>query len=242
MRSVSCRGNSGKCEGEKLDMPRNDLIPPSPTAADYAENGPPPDDALFFATEDPLAVFAAWLKEARDKEPNDANAMALATADADGMPDVRMVLLKDFDQRGFTFYSNSHSAKGRQIAANGKAALNFHWKSLRRAVRVRGLVSEVEPEASDAYFASRDRGARLGAWASDQSRPLESRFALETRIAREAARFGLSEVTRPEWWTGWRIAPVRIEFWRDRPFRLHDRLAFTRLDPSEPWEKARLYP
>jgi pyridoxamine 5'-phosphate oxidase len=223
-------------------MARNDLIPPSPTAADYAENGPPPDDAAFFAAVAPLALFGDWLKAAREKEPNDANAMALATVDDDGLPDVRMVLLKDFDAAGFTFYSNAQSAKGRQLAGNPKAALCFHWKSLRRQVRVRGAITPVEAATADAYFASRDRGARLGAWASDQSQPLESRFALEKRIAEEAARFGLGEVTRPPHWVGWRLAPLRIEFWKDRPFRLHDRLEFTRADPASPWSSRRLYP
>lgn len=223
-------------------LSRNDLIPPSPTAADYAEKGPPPDDAALFAAADPLALFAEWFKEARAKEPNDANAMSLATVDGDGMPDVRMVLLKDFDARGFTFYSNAESAKGRQLAAHPVAALGFHWKSLRRCVRLRGTVREVEPETADAYFASRDRGARLGAWASDQSRPLESRLALEKKIAGYVARFGLGEVPRPRQWTGWRLTPVRMEFWRDRPFRLHDRLEFTRADPATPWESRRLYP
>jgi pyridoxamine 5'-phosphate oxidase len=223
-------------------MSRNDLIPPSPSAADYAENGPPPDDAAFFAAEAPLALFADWLKTAREKEPNDANAMALATVDDAGMPDVRMVLLKDFDAAGFTFYSNAESAKGRQLAAHPRAALCFHWKSLRRSVRLRGTISVVEPEIADAYFATRDRGARLGAWASTQSRPLESRFALEKRIAEAVTRFGLKDVTRPPHWIGWRLAPLRIEFWKDRPFRLHDRLEFSRADPAGPWTKQRLYP
>lgn len=223
-------------------MPRNDLIPPSPSSDEYAQSGPPPDDAALFATDEPLALFTAWYKEAREKEPNDSNAMALATADADGFPDVRMVLLKDFDARGFTFYSNAESTKGRQLAANPQAALCFHWKSLRRSVRMRGTVTPVEPETADAYFASRDRGARIGAWASDQSRPLESRFALEKRIAEFAAKFGLGDTPRPPNWTGWRLAPTRIEFWRDRPFRLHDRLEFTRAAPDAAWEKARLYP
>jgi pyridoxamine 5'-phosphate oxidase len=229
------------CNGA-LRLARNDLIPPSPSAADYAENGPPPDDAALFAADEPLTLFAEWFALAREKEPSDANAMALATVDAAGMPDVRMVLLKDFDARGFTFYSNAESAKGRQIAAHPVAALNFHWKSLRRTVRLRGHLSEVEPKTADSYFASRDRGARIGAWASDQSRPLESRFALESRIASEAARFGLGEVPRPSHWTGWRLAPLRIEFWRDRPFRLHDRLEFSRTTPAEAWRRQRLFP
>ena len=223
-------------------MSRNDLIPPSPSAADYAEKGPPPDDAALFAAQDPLALFADWLREARAKEPNDANAMALATVDGDGLPDVRMVLLKDFDARGFTFYSNAGSAKGRQLAHSPKAALCFHWKSLRRQVRVRGPVEPVGDAEADAYFATRAREARIGAWASEQSRPLEGRFALEKRIAEVAARFGAQEVTRPPHWIGWRVRPLQIEFWRDRPFRLHDRLQFSRAAPDAPWAKARLYP
>jgi pyridoxamine 5'-phosphate oxidase len=220
-------------------MSRSELIPPSPH---YEPDQAPPDDAVLFARDEPLALYADWLKEAREKEPNDSNAMALATVDKDGMPDVRMVLLKDFDARGFTFYSNTESAKGLQLAANPHAALCFHWKSLRRSVRLRGTVSVVEAETADAYFASRDRGARIGAWASDQSRPLETRFALEKRIAEEAARFGLGDVPRPPQWIGWRLAPVRMEFWRDRPFRLHDRLEFMRADPQSPWTRQRLYP
>lgn len=223
-------------------MSRNDLIPPSPSSEEYARSGPPPDDAAFFAADAPLVLFADWLKLAREKEPNDANAMSLATVDADGLPDVRMVLLKDFDARGFTFYSNAESTKGRELAANPRAALGFHWKSLRRTVRLRGPVEIVEAETADAYFATRDRGARIGAWASDQSRPLESRLALEKKIAGMVARFGLGDVPRPPHWIGWRLSPVRIEFWQDRPFRLHDRLEFTRPDTASPWEKRRLYP
>lgn len=218
----------------------DNLIPPSPR---YDPNAPPPaDDAAFFASDEPLALFTAWFQEAKAKEPNDPNGMALATVDSDGLPDVRMVLLKEFDARGFTFYSNAQSAKGRELAANAKAALVFHWKSLRRQVRVRGAVEAVSAAEADAYFATRDRGARLGAWASDQSRPLEGRFALEKRIAEYAAKFGLGEVSRPPHWTGWRVKPVQIEFWRDRPFRLHDRLQFIRPAPGAPWEKRRLFP
>lgn len=223
-------------------MPRNDLIPPSPSSADYETAGPPPDDTALFATEEPLALFTGWYKEAREKEINDSNAMSLATADADGFPDVRMVLLKDFDARGFTFYSNFESTKGRQLTENPRAALGFHWKSLRRAVRIRGLVTKVDDETADAYFASRDRGARIGAWASDQSRPLDGRFSLEKRIAETAARFGIGDVPRPPQWSGWRLAPLRMEFWRDRPFRLHDRLEFSRPSPDVAWTKTRLFP
>ncbi len=166
--------------------------------------------------------------------------MALATVDADGLPDARMVLLKDVDPGGFTFYSNRESAKGEALAAHPQAALLFHWKSLRRQVRVRGAVEPVSPEEADAYFASRARESRIGAWASDQSRPLDSREALEEAVARETARFGEGEVPRPERWTGWRVIPRSIEFWRDRPFRLHDRLRFDRA--GEGWTRTRLWP
>lgn len=218
----------------------SDLIPPSPKYDPEAT--PPPDDAEFFAAAEPFQLFLAWFKEAKAKEPNDPNAMALATVDEAGLPDVRMVLLKDVDARGFTFYTNAESAKGAQLAARPQAALSFHWKSLRRQVRARGPVLAVAPAEADAYFATRDRGARIGAWASDQSRPLESRFALEKRIAEYAAKFGLGDVPRPPHWTGYRLAPLSIEFWRDRPFRLHDRLVFSRAAPAGRWEKRRLYP
>jgi pyridoxamine 5'-phosphate oxidase len=218
----------------------SDLIPPSPKYDPDAP--PPPDDAAFFAEDEPLRLFSAWFKEALAKEPNDPNGMALATVDEAGRPDVRMVLLKDFDARGFSFYTNAESAKGRQLAINPQAAICFHWKSLRRQVRARGSIAQVSAEEADAYFATRDRGARLGAWASDQSQPLESRFALERRIAQFAAKFTLGHVPRPPHWKGYRLAPVAIEFWRDRPFRLHDRLQFSRDAPGAPWQKRRLYP
>lgn len=221
-------------------MSDENLIPPSPSYDPTAT--PPPDDAALFAEAEPFALFARWFKQARDKEPNDANAMALATADANGAPDVRMVLLKDFDAQGFVFYSNAESAKGLQLEANPRAALCFHWKTLRRQVRVRGLIEPVRAEEADAYFKSRDRGARLGAWASEQSRPLPDRLALEKRVAEFALKFGLGEVPRPPHWRGWRLVPSHIEFWRDRPFRLHDRLVFTRETLGAVWEKRRLYP
>lgn len=217
-----------------------DLIPPSPRYD--PESKPPPDDADFFAEGEPFALFAKWFAEAKAKEPNDPNAMALATVDASGMPDVRMVLLKDVDARGFVFYSNAESAKGEELKAHAAAALVFYWKSLKRQVRVRGPVEAVSAAEADAYFATRDRGARLGAWASAQSRPLESRFALEKRIAEFGAKFGLGDIPRPPHWTGWRVKPVSIEFWRDRPFRLHDRLQFHRAEPEGAWGKRRLYP
>ena len=219
---------------------RSSPIPPSPR---YDPNAPPPpDDAAFFSESEPFDLFTRWLTEAKAKEPNDPNAMALATVNAQGFPDVRMVLLKDVSPAGFTFYSNAQSAKGQQIAANPHAALCFHWKSLRRQVRVRGPLTPVSAAEADAYFQSRDRGARIGAWASEQSRPLPDRFALEKRVAEFGLKYPLGEVPRPPHWMGWRLAPVSIEFWRDRPFRLHDRLVFSRPDPGAPFEKSRLYP
>jgi pyridoxamine 5'-phosphate oxidase len=219
---------------------RDELIPPSPR---YDPGGqPPPDDAVLFAESEPFALFEHWFRDAREKEPNDPNGMALATADASGFPDVRMVLLKGVDRAGFVFYTNAESAKGRQLAENARAAICFHWKSLRRQVRARGTVQHVSDAEADAYFQSRDRGARLGAWASEQSRPMLDRLALEKRIADVALKYGLGEVPRPPHWRGYRLAPLAIEFWRDRPFRLHDRLVFTRPDPTSPWSKMRLYP
>jgi pyridoxamine 5'-phosphate oxidase len=194
----------------------------------------------FTERAEPFALFAEWLGEATKSEPNDPNAMALATVDADGLPDVRMVLLKGFDTDGFVFYSHIASAKGRELAANPKAALLFHWKSLRRQVRVRGPVTPVSDAEADAYFASRPKQSQLGAWASKQSQPLESRMAFEKAIALAAAKYALGDVPRPPGWSGWRIAPQAIEFWHDRPFRLHDRILFTR--DGDDWRKTRLYP
>ena len=201
----------------------------------------------FTAANEPFALFAQWLGEAEGREPNDPNAMALATVDPEGLPNVRMVLLKGVDgadatHRGFVFYTNLESAKGRELAATSKAALCFHWKSLRRQVRGRGLVSAVSGAEADVYYATRARGSRLGAWASAQSRPLESRFALEKAVAATTARYPIGEIPRPPHWSGFRIVPLEIEFWHDRPFRLHDRLVFRRADPGKPWEKQRLYP
>jgi pyridoxamine 5'-phosphate oxidase len=191
---------------------------------------------------DPFAQFAAWLDEAGKAEPNDPNAMALATADADGLPNVRMVLLKGHDARGFVFYTNFESQKGTELLANRQAAAVFHWKSLRRQVRFRGQVSVVTEAEADAYFDSRPRDSRIGAWASQQSRPLEGRFALEAAVAKYAAKHAIGAVPRPPYWSGFRIAPSYIEFWTDKPFRLHERLVYRRKDESEAWTTEMLYP
>lgn len=226
---------------ERMSAP---VIPSSPTREDYARdyaaalaaNG----DETIFDRPEPIGLFVDWLADARGTEPNDPNAMTLATVDASGRPDARMVLLKDVDRRGFTFYSNRESAKGEALEANSAAALLFHWKSLRRQVRVRGRVEPVSAVEADAYFASRARESRIGAWASDQSRPLSGRADLEQAVAREKARFEGMDVPRPERWIGWRLVPETVEFWRDRPFRLHDRLRFERA--GEGWTKIRLQP
>lgn len=214
-------------------------IPASPSAEDYQATADA-NAAEIFDRDDPFNLFGDWFADARAKEINDPNAMALATADTSGLPDVRMVLLKDFDPDGFVFYTNLESAKGQQLAANPQAAICFHWKTLRRQVRVRGAITPVPEEEADAYFASRARDSRIGAWASKQSRPLESRFALEKAVAKEATRFGLGEVPRPDHWSGFQLAPVHFEFWRDRPFRLHDRLVFDKA--ADGWTRTRLYP
>ena len=194
----------------------------------------------FAEASEPFRLFEEWLAEAARSEPNDPNAMALATVDADGLPDVRMVLLKGHDERGFVFYTNAESAKGVELAGQPKAAAVFHWKSLARQIRLRGPVTRVGDAEADAYFASRPRDSRIGAWASQQSRPLESRFALEKAVAVQAARFALGNIPRPPYWTGFRIDPVAMEFWQDKPFRLHDRVRFTRT--ADGWRSQRLYP
>jgi pyridoxamine 5'-phosphate oxidase len=194
------------------------------------------------AEEEPFRQFAEWLGEAEASELNDPSAVALATVDPDGLPNVRMVLMRGVDTRGFVFYTNYESAKGREIIGSGKAAMCFHWKSLRKQVRVRGPIETVSDAEADAYFASRARGSRIGAWASQQSRPLESRLALEKAVARYTAKFAIGEVPRPPYWSGFRILPVEIEFWDNGAFRLHDRKVFRRTAPSGQWSRTRLYP
>jgi pyridoxamine 5'-phosphate oxidase len=204
--------------------------------------------ADMFDATDPFDLFGAWFADAQASEINDANAMALATVDASGLPNVRIVLLKGLDgpersgDRGFVFYTNYEGTKGREVLASRKAALNFHWKSLRRQVRVRGTVATVSSEEADAYFASRPRGSQIGAWASQQSRPLASRAALEAAIAAIETRFRDGDIPRPPHWSGFRVTPLEIEFWHDRPFRLHDRRVFKRAAPEGAWETVRLNP
>ncbi|MCD2179665.1 pyridoxamine 5'-phosphate oxidase [Rhizobium sp. C1] len=194
----------------------------------------------FTEESEPFTLFAQWLADATESELNDPNALALATVDEEGLPNVRMVLLKDFDQDGFVFYTNYESQKGKELLGARKAAMCFHWKSLRRQVRVRGDIEPVTDAEADEYYASRARGSRIGAWASKQSRPLESRFALEKAVAEYTAKFGLGDIPRPPHWSGFRLKPRSIEFWHDRKFRLHDRVEFKRIDGG--WDKVRMYP
>jgi pyridoxamine 5'-phosphate oxidase len=200
------------------------------------------DDGGIAGSDDPMALFAAWMEEASRTEPNEANAMALASVDAEGRPNVRMVLLKHADTKGFVFYTNLESAKGRELLGQPHAALNFHWKTQRRQVRVRGPVARVSDEEADAYFATRAKDSQIGAWASAQSRPMEGRFVFEREIAKYAAKYALGKVPRPPYWSGFRVTPLEIEFWRDRPFRLHDRLVYRREAESKPWRTERLFP
>jgi pyridoxamine 5'-phosphate oxidase len=216
-----------------------DLIPPSPSAEAYAVDE---DQGEVFTINDPFALFADWLSLARDKEPNDANAMSLATVDDDGMPNVRVVLLKDIDACGLTFYTNVESAKGEELAGNAQAAVCFHWKTIRRQVRFRGSVERVSDEEADAYFATRARGAQLGAHASAQSRPMDSREALEREIERLDENWNGEDIPRPDHWSGYRITPLEIEFWVNRPFRLHDRRVYWREKPGDEWTVETLYP
>jgi len=198
--------------------------------------------ADFTDAVDPFALFDLWFEEARAREINDPEAMALATVDKDGLPDARMVLCKDADARGLVFYTNIESAKGRELAGQPRAAALFHWKSLRRQARFRGAVAQVSAAESDAYFASRPRGSQIGAWASQQSRALASRAELEAAVETYERRFGSGDVPRPDHWRGYRLEPVEIEFWRDRPSRMHERVMFNRATPGGPWKKRLLYP
>src|SRR5690606_638581 len=199
------------------------------------------DDA-FAGEIDPFALFPLWLEEARQSEINDPNAMAVASVDETGLPDLRMVLLNGYSPQGFVFFTNYESAKGRELLANPRAALLFHWKSLRRQVRVRGPVDIVPDAEADAYFATRHPDSRRGAHASQQSRPLESRARLEAEMAEIAARYPGEIIPRPEYWSGFRVRPLAIEFWKDGAHRLHDRVLFRRVDLTAPWQRARLYP
>jgi pyridoxamine 5'-phosphate oxidase len=196
----------------------------------------------FTDVDAPLRLFATWFEEARKSEPADPDAMALATVDADGLPNVRMVLLKGFDERGFVFYTNQGSQKGRELADHAAAGAVFHWKSLKRQVRLRGPVEQVADAEADAYFATRARLSQIGAWASKQSAPLESRLAFEKAMALATARYAISAVPRPPFWCGYRLVPLVMEFWQDRPYRLHDRVEFRRAAPDVAWSKTRLYP
>jgi pyridoxamine 5'-phosphate oxidase len=196
----------------------------------------------FTEADEPLRLFATWFADAGKNEATDANAMTLATVGADGLPNARMVLLKGFDERGFVFYTNTDSQKGRELAVQPKAALVFHWKSLSRQVRLRGLIEPVAGAEADAYFASRPRLAQIGAWASKQSAALESRMAFEKSVALHMAKYAVGTVPRPPNWSGYRLTPLVIEFWQDRPYRLHDRIEFCRTAPGAPWSKTRLYP
>jgi pyridoxamine 5'-phosphate oxidase len=207
-----------------------------------SEIGGPVDDGGIAAQGDPLALFNTWFSDAGKSEPNEANAMSLATADASGQPNVRMVLLKGIDSGGFVFYTNLESAKGTELSARPSAALCFHWKTQRRQVRVRGPVERVSDDEADAYFATRPKESQIGAWASAQSRPMEERWEFEKAIAKLAAKYALSKVPRPPFWSGFRVIPLEVEFWRDRPFRLHDRLVYRRAGPDKPWSTVRLYP
>ena len=206
-----------------------------------------PEAGDFSVATEPFGLFETWFSEAREHELNDANAMALATVDPSGMPNVRVVLLKGLDasatpDRGFVFYTNYEGAKGQELLASKRAALNFHWKSLRRQVRVRGIVSTVSVAEADAYYATRPRGSQIGAWASAQSRPLDSRKALETAVADIAAKYPSGDIPRPAHWSGFRVTPTEVEFWHDRPYRLHERITFRREAADQVWRQQRLFP
>lgn len=224
---------------------RNAAIPASPSADEHKQSAPADaGDEGLYAHDDPFALFGDWFAMAREHEPRDPHAMVISTVDSDGMPDSRTVLLKDFDAKGFVFYTNTQSAKGAQLSANGKAALCFYWRSTVRQVRVRGVVEAVSAAEADAYFATRAKDSQIGAWASDQSRALalDSRAELEDKIAALETQYADEHPPRPPHWSGYRVVPLVMEFWRERPFRLHDRLQFSRETPGGVWGKSRLYP
>jgi pyridoxamine 5'-phosphate oxidase len=214
------------------------IIPSTPNEKDYDSSQS--SDLGWIDSKDPLSLFSDWLSEAIITETNDANAMSVATVDKNGMPDVRVVLLKDIDHRGFVFYSNSESNKGQQLSFSNKVALGFHWKSKKRQVRVRGAAEVVASIEADAYFASRARGSRISAWASNQSRPVKDRETMMNKLNETKARFEGTSVPRPGHWLGWRVKPEYIEFWQDGAYRFHDRIAFSMT--SDGWVKGRLYP
>lgn len=215
------------------------VIPPTPSRAEYLDNGP--RKMGWLEADEPISLFEKWLARAGETEPNDPNAMSLATVGNDGLPDVRIVLLKGLSEDGFVFYTNGQSAKGRQLSETGQAALCFHWKSWHRQVRVRGAVKAVSAETSDAYFAQRARGSQIGAWASAQSRGVGSREEMVDSVERVEVKYAGQEVPRPPHWYGWCVEPREIEFWQDGAFRLHDRILFKRKKGGD-WTKARLYP
>ncbi|MEO0675097.1 MAG: pyridoxamine 5'-phosphate oxidase [Pseudomonadota bacterium] len=217
----------------------NPLIPATPSDEAY---GAEDDQGQVFTNDDPAALFADWLALAGPREMNDPNAMALATVDGDGLPDVRIVLLKAFDAQGLSFFTNTKSAKGSALAEHPKAALCFHWKSIRRQVRFRGTVKPVSEPEADAYFASRARGSQIGAWASDQSRPLSGRETLQKRVDELTATYEGKPVPRPPHWSGFRVEPIQAEFWVNRPYRLHERMVFQRETPLTPWQSHFVYP
>lgn len=216
------------------------VIPPTPAMQDYESENRVFSD--MFSESDPFLLFATWIGEAGKNEINDPNAMSVATVDSNGLPDVRMLLLKGVDSRGFVFYTNEDSAKGQHLLSSYKAALCFHWKSLKRSVRIRGCARPVSAEESDAYFSERARGSQIGAWASRQSSVIENREVLERRVKDMEERFDGQDILRPPNWYGWRVEPETIEFWRDRPYRLHDRLVFRRKSVDTAWKKNRLSP
>jgi pyridoxamine 5'-phosphate oxidase len=222
-------------------MKKDDIIAPTPSEIDYSQNANP-EQNLIQEINDPFELFGEWLKEAKAKEINDSNALSLASVDQDGMPDVRMVLLKDFDAQGFVFFTNFESSKGQQLLSTNKAAMCFHWKSLRRQVRIRGNIEIVTDQEADEYFASRARQSQIGAWASKQSRPMAGLGELVKNVAQYGIKFGIGKVPRPQYWSGFRLVPTRIEFWRDRAFRLHERVEYSRSKADENWQIIRQFP